>query len=40
LDLALAFPAEVPGSDGTLRPIDFGSELAVVVEGWEPPNRE
>ena len=35
-DLVLAFPAAVPGSDGTARPIDFSSELAVVVEGWEP----
>lgn len=35
-DLLLTFPMEVPGIDGTARPIDFGSELAVVVEGWEP----
>lgn len=39
-DLLLAFPMEVPGIDGTPRPIDFGSELAVVVEGWGLPNAE
>lgn len=39
-DLILTFPADVPGSDGRPRPIDFGSELAVLVEGWEPPNPE
>jgi len=33
-DLVLAFPAELPGTDRTARPIDFSSELAVVVEGW------
>lgn len=35
-DLVLGFPAEVPGSHGPPRPIDFGSQLAVVVQGWEP----
>ncbi|MBK5221355.1 MAG: hypothetical protein JJE52_00450 [Acidimicrobiia bacterium] len=34
-DLVLAFATEVPGSDGTPRRINFASELAVVVEGWE-----
>lgn len=29
----IEFPTEVPDGDGAMRPVDFGSELAVVVRG-------